>query len=270
MSAHVFLLDRGRVLLVRRSSEAAYAPNSWHASVAGKVEPGEDVVAAAVRECAEELGIRVNPADLEFGHVMHSQENTGWIHFFFVCRQWDGSIANTEPHKHTDMDWFPAHRLPTGTVGYCAQALAHTLTGEGFSQHQTNTPFPLQQRSAHEQPALGDAGIAGSLAWALEEIADERRRQQSLYGIQDLPFGTGPEHTAQAERVKARVDAAGADLTWWDLAFEELCEARAAPTVGELRAELVQTCAVLVQWTQALYQSPVDGPVPPTRNQPNA
>ncbi|WP_435106635.1 hypothetical protein [Nocardiopsis synnemataformans] len=103
---------------------------------------------------------------------------------------------------------------------------------------------------------MGDAGASGSLDRLLEEIAQERRRQQSLYGIQNLPAGAGLEHSAQATRAKARVDQAGADLTWWDLAYEELCEARAAATDEELRAELIQTCAVLVQWTQsALRQS---------------
>jgi 8-oxo-dGTP pyrophosphatase MutT (NUDIX family) len=139
LSAHVFLLDGGRVLLVRRSAAAAFAPNLWHASAAGKVEPGEDVVAAATRECSEELGVRVEPGDLEFSHVMHSQEGSGWVHFFFVCGSWDGPITNAEPHKHTDMEWFPAHRPPEDTVEYCARALAHGLTGRRFSQHRTPT-----------------------------------------------------------------------------------------------------------------------------------
>jgi 8-oxo-dGTP pyrophosphatase MutT (NUDIX family) len=252
VSAHVFLLDGGRVLLVRRSAEAAFAPNLWHASAAGKVEPGEDVVAAATRECSEELGVRVEPGDLEFSHVMHSQEGSGWVHFFFVCGSWDGPITNAEPHKHTDMEWFPAHRPPEDTVEYCARALAHGLTGRRFSQHRTRTPFPVRQRSAHGEPALGDTGIAGSLALVLRQVAEERRRQQSLYGIQDLPSGTGPEHADRAERAKARVDAAGAALTWMDLALEEVWEACAADTDEELYAELIQAGAVLVQWAQSL------------------
>lgn len=265
VSVHVFLLEGGRVLLVRRAPDAVYAPNLWHASVAGKAEPGEDVATATIRECLEELGIGVGPRDLEFAHVMHSQENTGWVHFFFVCRRWDGPVVNAEPHKHTAMEWFPAHRLPRDTVGYCTQALAHALTGQGFSQHHTRALFPVGQQAARGELELGDAGVPGSLAAVLEEIADERRRQQSLYGIQRLPSGAGPEHIAQVEHAKARVDAAGAGLTWWDLAFEELCEARAAATVEELRSELVQACAVLVQWAQATCQSPGEKPPRPPR-----
>ncbi|MEU0236674.1 NUDIX domain-containing protein [Nocardiopsis sp. NPDC006198] len=251
LSAHVLLLRGGKVLLARRSPDAAYAPGLWHAGAAGKVDPGEDVVSAAVRECGEELGVRVEPPDLEFAHVVHSQEGAEWVHFFFVCRRWDGAVANREPHKHTEVAWFPAHRLPEGTVGYCAQALAHALTGERFSQHRTRTPFPARRPAGAEEAVLGDAGVAGSLALLLEGVAEERRRQQTLFGVQRLSPGTGPEHGEQAGRARARVDRAGAAPTWWDLAFEELCEARAAATDEELRTELVQTCAVLVQWAQS-------------------
>ncbi|MEV6819813.1 NUDIX domain-containing protein [Nocardiopsis dassonvillei] len=256
LSAHVLLLDGGRVLMVRRAPGNAYAPGMWHASVAGKVDTGEDVVSAAVRECEEELGVRVRPSDLEFAHVLHSHEDDGWVHFFFVCRSWDGAVTNREPRKHAELAWFPAHQLPRDTVGYCAQAVAHFLLGDPFSQHRTPTPFPARQRPGTHEAPLGDAGAAGSLDRLLEEIARERRRQQSLYGVQDLPAGTGPEHSAQAARAKARVDQAGDDLTWWDLAYEELCEARAATTDEELRAELVQTCAVLVQWAQSTLRRP--------------
>jgi hypothetical protein len=36
VSVHVFLLSGGRVLLVRRSAESAYAPNLWHARTGGR------------------------------------------------------------------------------------------------------------------------------------------------------------------------------------------------------------------------------------------
>ncbi|MBB6119516.1 NUDIX hydrolase [Nocardiopsis algeriensis] len=144
LSTHVFLLRGGEVLLTRRAPGAAYAPGLWHAGMAGKVDPGEDVAAATVRECAEELGVRVRPGDLEFAHVMHSQEGAGWVHFFFTCTRWDGTPANLEPRKHTEIAWFPTGRLPEDMVAYCRQALVHTLAGEPFSQHRTRTPFPAR------------------------------------------------------------------------------------------------------------------------------
>ncbi|MEY9211439.1 NUDIX hydrolase [Thermobifida halotolerans] len=71
VNAHAFLLDGGRVLLVRRSSEAAYAPNTRHASVAGKVEPGEDEgsLGSAVRPGLRRLRYR---PDLVDGFLAHT------------------------------------------------------------------------------------------------------------------------------------------------------------------------------------------------------
>ncbi|MCP3013006.1 hypothetical protein NGM33_06645 [Nocardiopsis dassonvillei] len=36
LSAHVLLLDGGRALMVRRSSDNAYAPGMWHARTGGR------------------------------------------------------------------------------------------------------------------------------------------------------------------------------------------------------------------------------------------
>ncbi|QBI56137.1 NUDIX hydrolase [Streptomonospora litoralis] len=255
LAAHVLLFDRGRVLLTRRSANAAYAPLYWHASVAGKVEPHESVVDAAVREAREELGIVLAPGDLEPAHVMHSAENGSRLHVFFAARTWEGVPVNAEPDKHAQIAWNPAHRLPDATVGYCAQAIEAYLTGAPFSLHR----FPHNgETAAASGPAaeadLGDAGVPGSLELMFNRIAAERRRQERMYGIQNLSSGNGPQHRPQAERAQSNVDDAGHPPTFYDLAFEELSEARAADD-RELLEELVQSAAVLVQWGQAVLAS---------------
>ena len=94
-SARIVLLDEdGCVLLFCGSdpaTESDEAPHWWF-TVGGAVQPGEPLPEAAVRELAEETGLRVSPADLigpvwrrdaviDFnGSVMRSEE------LFFVYR----------------------------------------------------------------------------------------------------------------------------------------------------------------------------------------
>ncbi|MFE5337172.1 NUDIX domain-containing protein [Isoptericola sp. NPDC056573] len=54
--AAVIVREDGRALLVRKHGTTAFM------QVGGKIEPGEEPVAALVRECAEEIGLVVDPA----------------------------------------------------------------------------------------------------------------------------------------------------------------------------------------------------------------
>jgi len=49
--------DAGQLLLQKRSMKKDVAPGKWDTSVGGHVCPGEDLITAALREMAEELGI---------------------------------------------------------------------------------------------------------------------------------------------------------------------------------------------------------------------
>lgn len=252
----MLLLRPGHLLLTRRSPQAGYAPGYWHWGVAGKANPGEDVVSAAVRESHEELAVDVCPEDLEFAHMMQAASpGQSWLHAFFVCRRWAGEPINAEPAKHSNIEWFRTHQPPHGLVDYAAQALRHMLIGTRFSQHGTPTPFPAPAEDPPTQQTLGDAGVDGALARALTAIADERRRQETLYGIQNLPTGAGAHYAAAAQRAQRRVDRAGSDLTWANLAEEEFREACATSDLGQQRQELVQLAAVVVQWIQYLERT---------------
>ncbi|GHD18771.1 hypothetical protein GCM10007147_09310 [Nocardiopsis kunsanensis] len=123
------------VLLTLRGSSVPFAPGLWHAGAAGKVEPGEELVAAALRESGEELGVRPEPEDLSLRHVVHHTSPAGeWEHAFFVSHRWSGVPYNREPHKHAEVRWWAFGALPGDLVPYCAAALARMRSGESVSR----------------------------------------------------------------------------------------------------------------------------------------
>ncbi len=100
----------------------------------------------------------------------------------------------------------------------------------------------------------GDAGIPGSLARVLGDVAAERVAQDAMWGVQEFPDGTGPEYTAAADSAKEECRTAWDDarLTWRHILAEEFYEALAEDDPQALRTELVQTAAVALKWVQAL------------------
>jgi 8-oxo-dGTP diphosphatase len=109
------LLDgAGRVLAGQRAGPPELA-GRWEFP-GGKVEPGESEVAALVRECQEELGVRIQ-LDARLGADLPVQGGGG------VLRVWTGRIVAGEPvaHQHRalrwlapdeldEVDWLPADR----------------------------------------------------------------------------------------------------------------------------------------------------------------
>ncbi|MEN3362676.1 MAG: 8-oxo-dGTP diphosphatase [Mycobacteriales bacterium] len=109
------LLDpAGRVLAAQRSRPPELA-GRWEFP-GGKVEPGESETAALIRECQEELGVRVR-LDARLGGDLPVQGGAG------VLRVWTGRITAGQPsaREHRalrwlapdeldDVDWLPADR----------------------------------------------------------------------------------------------------------------------------------------------------------------
>lgn len=142
VDVHVLLIDWGRVLLLRRGPDSAYGPGLWTLP-SGHLEPGEDVVAAAIRETREETGVALTPEQLRCELVMQHQgpradakARTGW---FFRALGWAGPRPyNAEPHKHDGLLWADLDDLdavPDGIVGYVRAALDAIADGVPYALH---------------------------------------------------------------------------------------------------------------------------------------
>ncbi|MFG1705823.1 NUDIX domain-containing protein [Nonomuraea sp. M3C6] len=114
----------------------------------------------------------------------------------------------------------------------------------------------------------GDAGVPGSLAGVLADVAAERSAQDARWGMQMLPDGTGGEERvtdSDLARHETETAAKAGALTWRHILAEEVLEAFAETDPERLRAELVQVAAVAVKWTQALDRRPTEPPTSANR-----
>jgi 8-oxo-dGTP diphosphatase len=95
------LIRRGRRLLLTRREAGAHLAGKWEFP-GGKVEPGESLEAALVREIQEELNVEVEVGPLR-AHYRHRYPETEVDLHFFECR-----IREGEPHNGNAarLGWF--------------------------------------------------------------------------------------------------------------------------------------------------------------------
>jgi 8-oxo-dGTP diphosphatase len=129
------LLQRpdGMILLLERSG-TGYADGQL-CPPSGHLEDGESVAQTAVREASEEVGVDIDPSDLDFTHVVHHRnpEGQGRIGIFFTAARWAGEPVNREPHKCAGLSWVDPASPPANTVPYTAAALAAITERAAFS-----------------------------------------------------------------------------------------------------------------------------------------
>ena len=97
------VLRRGDEVLMMLRANTGYMDGYW-AVPAGHVERGESVVAAAVREVREEIGVELGPGTLVPVKAMIRTGGNGdpideRVDFFFLTTRWSGEPRLMEPDK---------------------------------------------------------------------------------------------------------------------------------------------------------------------------
>lgn len=116
-----------------RRKNTGYA-DGMYSLPAGHVEDGESLTTCVVREAYEEIGIHIDPIDLQLVHTMHRFEKDIRMDFFFMVKKWHGDPRNCEPEKCDDLDWFLLTALPQNTVPYIRAAIEFWQKGVIYSE----------------------------------------------------------------------------------------------------------------------------------------
>jgi|SRR4051812_8238257 8-oxo-dGTP diphosphatase len=131
--AHPLLLRNNHVLLLRRRNTGYEDGN--YSVIAGHIEREETARQGMAREASEEAALIINPQDLVLCHVMHRKAEDERVSFFFKTERWIGEPRNLEPHKCSDLSWFPVASLPANVIPYIRHAIEQTLRGELYSEY---------------------------------------------------------------------------------------------------------------------------------------
>ena len=132
VTVHMFFLREGKILLIRRF-QTGYMDG--HFSVpAGHLDGNEPVRLAAVREAHEEIGIHIDPVDIQFAGVFHRSEGEERVDFFVHVHRWIGEPVNTEPEKCDELRWTDLNKLPENTIPYIRQAIENYQAGILFEE----------------------------------------------------------------------------------------------------------------------------------------
>jgi 8-oxo-dGTP pyrophosphatase MutT (NUDIX family) len=132
-AVYVLLLKGEQVLLLRRYNTGYEDGN--YSLIAGHLDGGEEVVAAAMREAAEEAGISLDPSSVEVIGVMHRRSDDERTEFFVTVERWSGKIQNLEPEKCDDLTWFPVNQLPSNIIPHVREAIELSRSGRWFKSY---------------------------------------------------------------------------------------------------------------------------------------
>jgi 8-oxo-dGTP pyrophosphatase MutT (NUDIX family) len=132
VTVHLFFFRGSQILMIRRFN-TGYADGQYSVP-AGHLDGGETVIAAAIREAMEEVGVGIDPQDIEFSSVMHRLNGEERVDFFVKIRDWAGEPANTEPEKCDDVRWVDVNDLPANTIPYIRQALRNHFQENRFDE----------------------------------------------------------------------------------------------------------------------------------------
>mgnify|MGYP000398856097 CR=1 FL=1 len=116
----------GQEVLLHLRQNTGYMDGCWDFAGSGHVDENETARQAVARECLEELGITVNPADMEFVHLCHrvaGGDGRTYYDLCFIIRKYNGTPAGE--NRRTSL---VPHGGPSGKYQYCRGGHAAPLS----------------------------------------------------------------------------------------------------------------------------------------------
>ena len=102
-SVHTWIQNsKGEFLIQKRTPNKKFFPNMW-SQTGGGVDTGETTLQAALRECKEELGIDINPNNMEL--ILSFKRKYDFVDVWLVKQDIDISELVLQEDEVADVKW---------------------------------------------------------------------------------------------------------------------------------------------------------------------
>lgn len=133
VAVHTFLVRGEEVLLMKRRNTGFN--DDRYSIPAGRLEEGESVTAALIREAKEEVGVEIMAQDLGMPLFMnHHDERGERIYVFCLVKKWKGVAQNREPEKCSEVVWVSRENLPLNLIEHVKVALETIENGGSYCE----------------------------------------------------------------------------------------------------------------------------------------
>jgi 8-oxo-dGTP diphosphatase len=102
------ILHEGKVLIVKRSADEEIGRDSWE-TVGGKIEFGEDLETALIREINEETGLTVAVERILFATTFKTDPVRQVVILSYLCKSSTRQVVLSA--EHSDYQWADADQL---------------------------------------------------------------------------------------------------------------------------------------------------------------
>lgn len=134
-AVYLVLMKENKILLSRRHKTGYF--DNYYSFPAGHLDGGETLKQAMLREAKEEIGVVLDPTDLELIHTMNRKiPGNERVDFFFTAKKWRGEAKIMELDKCDDLNWFELNNLPDHIIPYIKQAIDFFLNNITYSERE--------------------------------------------------------------------------------------------------------------------------------------
>ncbi len=102
------ILNKGKILIIKRAYDDEVSPGDWEC-VGGKIEFGEDLETALIREINEEVGLSITVEKLLYATTFKTNPTRQVVIITYLCRSDEDTVILSD--EHVEYKWATKDQL---------------------------------------------------------------------------------------------------------------------------------------------------------------